>query len=372
MAIKILHTGDLHIGMKFNSYPEHISEQLIEARLDVLDRLVAMANNKQCNILAVAGDLFNKITVPKREIEKVIDKLEQFAGDCVLVLPGNHDYDNGMVDLWDAFKKKQSDKILVLNENKAYSLKNFDLDVAVYPAPCNSKQSSENNLGWIKKAQKTDEALHIGIAHGALAGLSPDLNQQYYLMSEGELYALSMDLWLLGHTHIPYPNQAVVTQGNIFNAGTPEPDGLDCNHTGFAWLIELDDNKNIKAERLDTGNYRFIDTEDVINDKNSFAEIKNKYLNDKADTTILRLKLKGRIEQDLFREKENIYKEIENSVTYLIIDDSELGVKINGDMIDNEFTVGSFPHQFLKELFQESDEEALQIAYEMIQEVKAL
>ncbi len=47
--LKIFHTADLHIGMKFNSYPTSIRDRLIEARFDVLDKMVQMANDEQCN-----------------------------------------------------------------------------------------------------------------------------------------------------------------------------------------------------------------------------------------------------------------------------------------------------------------------------------
>ncbi len=373
VGLKILHTGDLHIGMKFNSYPELIRDQLIKARFNVLQTLVNKANNEQCNILAVAGDLFDKITVPKKDIEKALSILEGFAGDCILILPGNHDYDNGMVELWDFFKKKHSDKVILINENRVYSLESHDLDVAIYPAGCNRKHSKQNNLGWIKEISKQPEAKwHIGLAHGALEGVSPDMSQQYFFMTTRELEELPIDIWLLGHTHAPYPAQSSVTGNKIFNAGSPEPDGMDCTHSGHAWLLEIDEKKNVTAELINSGTYRFIDTTAMIEDGSSFESIKRRCLKDGADTTLLRLKLKGRIDQDLFRQKESFYKELESKLAYLKIDDTELGVKITGDIIDSEFTSGSFPHQFLNELFSDGDEDALQIAYELIQGVKAI
>ncbi|HHY04266.1 MAG TPA: DNA repair exonuclease, partial [Thermoanaerobacterales bacterium] len=57
MTLKIFHTADLHIGMKFNSYPEGIRDSLIESRFDVIDKMVQMANDEQCNLFVVSGDL---------------------------------------------------------------------------------------------------------------------------------------------------------------------------------------------------------------------------------------------------------------------------------------------------------------------------
>ena len=61
MSIKIFHTADLHIGIKYNSYPEPISSALQQSRLDVLEKMVNLANEQECNLFVVAGDLFHNI-----------------------------------------------------------------------------------------------------------------------------------------------------------------------------------------------------------------------------------------------------------------------------------------------------------------------
>lgn len=372
VELKILHTSDLHIGMKFNGYPERIRDDLVEARFKTLETLIGRANEEQCNIFAVAGDLFEKITISKRDIDRVIRLLEGFSGDCVLVLPGNHDYDNGMVELWQSFRNKLSERIVLLNENKVYHLKTHDLDVAVYPGPCNRKISKENNLGWMKEISKRPEMTwHIGIAHGALEGLSPDLGQSYFNMTRNELEDIPVDLWLLGHTHIPFPDQELLVGSRIFNAGTPEPDGLDCGHCGHAWLITIDNNKMIEAKSIETGLFRFFDIEETIENEDSLKEIKQQYLTDKAEKTVLRLKLKGRIDQDAFNQKEFYYEELTKKLAHFSVDDSGLVIKITSEVIDREFTAGSFPHQLLSEFLKNKDEEALQMAYELIREVRS-
>ena len=55
MLLRIFHTADLHIGMKFNSYPDDIRNCLIEARFDVLDKMVRILNDRLCNLFVVAG-----------------------------------------------------------------------------------------------------------------------------------------------------------------------------------------------------------------------------------------------------------------------------------------------------------------------------
>jgi exonuclease SbcD len=369
LTLKIFHTADLHIGMKFNSYPEGIRDSLIESRFDVLDKMVQMANDEQCNLFVVSGDLFHNINIPKRDIDRVVKSLDEFNGECVLVMPGNHDYDNEMIDLWNRFNKNITDKIFYINEEKPYELTQYGLDVVVYPAPCHSKHSDENNIGWINQNIEFDPKLyHIGIAHGALEGISPDMEKNYYFMTQKELEEIPVDVWLLGHTHVSYPKNAAVKGWKIFNPGTPEPDGLDCEHDGHAWIITIDEDKSVKADKVATGIYRFYDEQFEISDDDDLYRIKEAILKDNPEGKVVRITLRGRVSSDAYKCRHKLYNELEAKLAHIIIDDTELGVKVTKEIIDSEFTSGSFPHRFLNELAE--DEEALQIAYELIREVR--
>ena len=369
MSLKILHTGDVHIGMKFNNYRKDIQQELIEARFDVLNNIISKANEENCNILAIAGDLFDKHNIPQKSVIRVIDILDRFSGDCILILPGNHDFDNGAVELWESFRSNMTGKMVLLDEFEEYDLTNFDIDAAVYPAHCDAKHSDSNNLDWIKNLEeKSDCKYKIGLAHGALSGLSPDMTDDYFKMDQDELDQLEMDIWLLGHTHVPYPEQEEVTNRYIYNSGTPEPDGLDCTHGGNVWLVEIDEDKNVKAKSITTGNYRFYDLEFNVESENDFEDIKDRFSADDPSSKVVRLNLKGRIEEELYGKKEDFYKDLKDKLAYLLVDDNELKIKITKEVINDEFTPDSFPHQLLSEL--EDDEKALQLAYEFIREVK--
>lgn len=369
MPLKIFHTADLHIGMKFNSYPEYVKNFLIEARFETLNRMIDIANEEKCNLFVVAGDLFNSININKREIERVINSLERFSGECVAVMPGNHDYDNGIIEIWDRFKKNLEDNIILINEEKPYGLTDFGIDAVLYPAPCHSKHSDTNNIGWIKERGKNQGGLwHIGIAHGALEGISPDMDMNYYYMSKGELEDIPLDVWLLGHTHISYPENEEIDGWRIYNPGTPEPDGLDCRHGGSAWIVTISDDKKVKARIITTGKYRFYDLEREVERDEELDDIKDEILRDNPQNKILRLSLRGRLGSETYYNRQNYYNELQEKLGYFIIDDSGLGIKITVNDIEREFTRNSFPHRILTELSEDND--VLQLAYELIKGVK--
>ena len=129
MSLKIFHTGDIHIGMKFNGYGENVKENLVEARFLALENMINKSNELNTDIFVVAGDLFNNIQVAKRDINRTVRILDKFNGACVLVLPGNHDYDNGVIELWQEFSNIPSEKVLLINEERPYILDDYDLDI---------------------------------------------------------------------------------------------------------------------------------------------------------------------------------------------------------------------------------------------------
>ncbi len=362
MQLKIFLTGDNHIGLKFNNYPDDIKGDLVNARTENLNHLINLANDKQCDLFVIAGDLFDRINIAKKEISKVAAILGKFTG-TVAVMPGNHDYDDDVVDMWKDFKTLSSDNTLILNQWKPHKLQ--DLDLTIYPAFCHQKHSDTNCLLWIKEIQDYQESkYHIGIAHGSLQGLSPDINNQYFNMEERELTALPLDLWLLGHTHIPYPKEQRVQNKKVFNAGTPEPDGMDCTHSGNAWIITVDQQKQITAELVETGKYRFYDLSIPIEDEQTLEKIKSQILEGKPKNKLIRIKFTGRVEQTTMDAVKHFHEELAKEVAYLNLELSDLKLKITQREIEKEFSTNSFPNQILTGLLD--DEEALQLAYDLI------
>lgn len=61
MTVMVLHTADIHLGMRFvRGYPQAVQNQLVEARFQALHRLASAANKHYCDILVIAGDLFHR------------------------------------------------------------------------------------------------------------------------------------------------------------------------------------------------------------------------------------------------------------------------------------------------------------------------
>jgi len=371
MGIKIFHTADLHLGMRFTGYPD-IQNELIDARYKTLENMVKTANREDCTLFIIAGDLFDRTTLKAKEISKAVKILNEFEGELVVVLPGNHDYYTHDSKLWNEFSKYAGDRILITKNPESYDLNQYHLKIKIYAAPCGAKHSNENSIKWINpKENNENDSVKIGLAHGNLEGISPDFNKTYYPMTRKELESSGLDLWLLGHTHLPWPENPD-KNARIFIPGTPEPDGFDCNHKGSAFIIDLKSSSEMKIQKVSTGKYRFSINQVALNDDKAIASMKQKYTGDEFSSAVLRLILKGRLRKEELDRVEETIDLINDNVLLLQIIKDELYESITSDLINSQFTENSFPHQLLSSLFEEKEEisfKSLQKAYDIIREI---
>lgn len=372
MEIKIFHTADLHLGMRFTGYPD-VQNELINARHETLENMVEVANQESCTLFVMAGDLFDRTTLNVKDISMAARTLNEFEGELVIILPGNHDYYTHDSKLWNEFSKHAGDRILILKNPDIYDLNKYHLKIKIYAAPCSAKHSNENMIKWVNSRESTEnDSIKIGLAHGSLEGVSPDFNKTYYPMTRKELESSGLDLWLLGHTHLPWPENPD-KKSRILIPGTPEPDGFDCNHKGSAFIIDLKSSSNMIFQKVSTGKYSFSVNQVSLNDDNDITSMKRKYTGDEFSNVVLRLILKGRLRKEELDRVEEALSSINDNVLLLQTVKDELHESITSDLINSKFTENSFPHQLLSSLLKEKEEisfKSLQKAYDIIREVR--
>ncbi|MFO7952924.1 MAG: DNA repair exonuclease [Bacillota bacterium] len=373
MPLKLLHTADLHLGMTFKNrnYPEDVREKLIEARVTTLERLVERANVEKCELMIIAGDLFHRANVASEIIKRTLGILNKFQG-CLVLLPGNHDYYDPYGSLWPELSDRASEDFVLLTEKQPYPLHDYGIEAVLYPAPCTAKHSPQNSLEWIRDLQEKPEACwHIGVAHGTVRGISPDFADQYYPMADQELASLGMNTWCLGHTHVRYPDQPEAERMPFLYCGTPEPDGFDCRHGGYAWIVEMDDHGGVFSRAIETGYFRFYELYKQIMSRPDLEQIEHE-LDSSFDpqATLVKLKLVGSLPEDDYKSRRLLFDRLHEKYVYIEIDDTELTVEITPEFISANYPQASFPHRLLSRLAERNDREALQIAYRLIEEVK--
>lgn len=373
--IKMFVTGDNHIGRKYERYPE-IKDMLIESRLNSLSDMVKQADKEKCSFFIVTGDLFDNVNnIKVGTVKQVADILSNFSGE-VLVLPGNHDYYTGDEKLWKDFIKYVDDKdynITLLNRFEPYEREAGEDRVIFYPAYCHAKHSAINNLGWIKSAELDEKgSYNIGIAHGAIKGITPDMKGEYFLMTEDELKLIPMDAWLLGHTHIQYPEikcDEDLEGYKIFNPGTHEQTDLHNNTTGACFVITIDkahEVTTIKAHKLDSGRVRFHDLKLKVEPK-SDMELHSgieSLISSLDKNSVIRLTVEGSVTESEYMDKGKIYGKLLGTFLTYEVDDEGLSEEISIEKIRQEYSELSFAAQLMEKLVDSPTE--LKMAYELM------
>lgn len=376
--IKIFVTGDNHFGKKYDRYPE-IRDRLVDNRFVCFEKMIEKAEQEGCDIFAVTGDLFdNCSSIRKSDVERVVRILAGFAGR-VLVLPGNHDYYTGEEKVWKDFDdalRTCDNNIIRLDRFEPYPIEIAEETVVIYPAFCRSKHSRENNLGWIKEMSVPKSGqINVGMAHGAIEGVTPDMQKEYFLMTEPELQAIPMDVWLVGHTHIPYPGglseDEEIGGYRIFNAGTHAQTDLHNNTRGYGFIISVDkqgDKAQVSAKKYQSGTIFFYDI--AVRVSSAEGDSLEALLQEKLDPleaeSVVRLTVTGSVFSEEYSRRRELYKKYCDRFLSWELQDDELHEEITLDRVREEFAESSFAAKLMEAL--QGDQTELQMAYELLQE----
>ena len=345
---RILHTADNHIGISFGRYPDAVCERLLEERFLALERIVATANEREAHFLVVAGDLFDKQTVTKKQIELAVGILAGFEGEHVLVLAGNHDYYEGAENkLWRWFQDAaEGTCVLALLEPTTKRFACDDVEVCFYACPCPSKHGENHVIGWVANEEKPEGHIHIGLAHGNVEGLGLDADQRYFNMTEADMRGAGVHTWLLGHIHVPAPAPGTTGRPLYFMPGIHTPDSVKCSHPGHAWWIELEANGACRHEQLSLGGIRFTRLRREIRGASEIESLRTECSALDGSNTVLDLQLSGRLKNEEMADLTNLLNELRAKFLH-VSQDMDIAEVLDAAAISAKFPDGTLPHALL-------------------------
>jgi len=248
-----------------------------------------------------------------------------------------------------------------------------DVNVTLYPAHCTSKHSApgENNLDWIKETSiERNEDYHIGLAHGSVEGETIDSEGTYFLMKRDELESIPVDAWLIGHTHVPFPRnltEEYTHTEKIFNAGTHVQTNVSCNTEGQCFVIEINDEKAVRAKKFVSGNVCFC-RKHINLAAGKMEETLKDTLAVLSDDSVVDLVLSGAVTSEEYTNRISIMKNVLSRFLEGTYIDHELSRLITEDLVKAEFSETSFSAGLLNALLNEPKE--AQLAYELLKSLK--
>lgn len=229
---RFLHTADWQMGMKAAGLGQ-AAEAVRQARLAAAERVLAVAARHGVACIVIAGDVFEDNGVDPLLVQQVADILGRSA--CpVFILPGNHDplvagsvYDR---EVW-----KRTKQVTVWRAREPYPLRD---DVICFPCPYLSRSTREESTSWIPPREPGDASLRIGVAHGALRGLTASEDESACPIDPHAATRHGLDYLALGHWHSTflYPDGP---EAATAYAGSPETTKFGERDSGNVLVVEL-------------------------------------------------------------------------------------------------------------------------------------
>lgn len=215
--MKVLHTGDLHLGTQFGGLPQSIAAQRRQEQLTLLERIGELARREQVQLTLLAGDLFDTPRPPADLVRRTAAILDRFPGRLFLS-PGNHDYltPDGpyQQQLWPR-------QMTIFRSPRVTAAEVPELDAVVWGAAFHGPEEPDSPLadvGALPGGRRFQLLLLHGELNGATPRYAPFTGTQ--LAKSGACYAA------LGHLHVP---TGLLRAGETVYAycGCPEGRGFD-------------------------------------------------------------------------------------------------------------------------------------------------
>ena len=233
--LRILHTSDVHLGAPFRFLGARGEEQRLALRA-ALERTVALARDRGCRAILVAGDLFDSaFDARESDVAFAAGCLSGAGPSCrVAILPGSHDcHAPGSVLDRERARFEAGGSVVVLTPDRPVAVFS-DLSLAVHGAVSTSPSPAPGALAAL--APLPECRYNVCLAHGSVAGAGPPLDAREEPLRLEEL-AAGFDYVALGHWH---SHRCVRVEGPPAHySGSPEIVARDQRGAGSVVSVTL-------------------------------------------------------------------------------------------------------------------------------------
>lgn len=316
--MKILHTADIHLGVKNGRLSSEKQAQMRSESILQVQDLFAVAKQNNFDVVLICGDLFHAQTVTNKLKLSFFEAVKDF-GRPVIYINGNHDEFIMQND------STPSNFVVLNKENFMYEVG----DVVFW-----SNTNLENLQANFSAKKKNVLLLHGNIENAT--------DNDYINVEKFKNF--NFDYVALGHTHVYKVFEVAKTPyvycGSLFSNGFDE-----CGNKGY---VEISLDKKLEYKFVPFAKRRYMICECDISDSKGYYSILNKIrqilLNsDVKNDDLVRIVLTGEYEEGLDKNIDVIAQSFNHLFYFEIVDKSR--IKIDVEKLKNE--VFSFKAEFI-------------------------
>lgn len=222
--IRILHAADLHLDSPFAAMPPQKAKQRRIEQREVLSRLVSVCSERNCDLLLLAGDLFDSDEIYRETTELLI----RLLGSCsakVFISPGNHDCCSP-ASVYNTLSWPENVHIFRSEQLEAVHLD----QITVYGAAFTEPHASKLMRGF--RAEHNGKP-SVMVLHGELS----ERDGLYNSISRADVAGSGLDYLALGHIH--EDNLCRIGTTTVGNPGCAMGRGFDELGEKGAFYVEL-------------------------------------------------------------------------------------------------------------------------------------
>ena len=331
MAIKIIHTGDVHFDSALSGFADGTKAKIRREEMkNTFSKIIEYGKN--ADMLLISGDLFDGKNVGCSTLEFLRNEFSKVKDVKVFISAGNHD-PRTFDSVYETFDFGENVHVFA-TEPECIETDEAD----IYGVSFKASNDYRTLLPEIKI--KNPDKINILVMHGNLSG------EDYNPVKPQDIENSGFDYIALGHIHI---HSGLLRCGKTFYAypGCPEGRGLD--ETGEKGVLAVTLSKGFaESTFIPTCERMYIDEKIDVSGAESIDDILEKineiYLGDKH---IYRIKLIG--ETDVLIDTEVLQNRVEG-FSVAVIDNTT--PKIDLESLKSEFTLKGL---FAKYAFSEKD-----------------
>lgn len=348
--IKVLHCADLHFDTPFKELSKEVSDTSKNELLEVFKNIIDLAIDENIEVLLIAGDIFDNLTVNKNTLFFISDQIRRIDNIKVFISPGNHD---------------------PYNEKSFYNMINWPGNVYIFKGDMEFKEVKELNLiVWgagfrnnyenetlLRGVNVDNDKINIMILHGEISSINS--KNEYNPIYINDIYNSNIDYIALGHRH---KFSGILKKGMTTYAYSGCPQGRGFDESGEKGVIIGEVYRGGTDLRFfPICKRKYVTKEINITGTNSYDEVIFKILSDLSNEEIhknfYKIILKGELKEH-FNLKENLLIEkLKNKFYYIkIINDTS--IEINLEELSKDYSIkGKFIAKILEKLKDASDDD---------------
>ena len=288
--MKIIHTGDIHIGSALKNLPPDKATLRKTEILDGFRRLCAYAKESGVFAVLIAGDLFDENGVSREVKREVFSMMHSAKPVCFFYASGNHDDE---FDIPDDLPEN------LYRFDKTHGFYGYDLPENITVTGIDTKNLSFEAISALSLPQ---ERFNLLLMHGDIYG--DTASREYIPLSA--LQNKGVDYLALGHIHKPTAESARLdARGKYRYCGCLESRGFDeIGARGF-FLLTVEQNRLIEEKFLTLATRQTVEARVDISACQTYYDIENtaiQTLSQISDKNLVKLVLCGRYKAGLKKD----------------------------------------------------------------------